>query len=88
MRKNDKMQSKAHQKATEKYNKKAYENIRLRVKSGKKEIIEKYCKLTNNSINNYINMAIDEQLKKDGYQPDQEKDSQEPPEQGKTEQDI
>ena len=66
------MQSKAHQKATEKYNKKAYENIRLRVKAGKKEIIEKYCKLTNNSINNYINMAIDEQLKKDGYNPEEQ----------------
>lgn len=82
------MQSKAHQKATEKYNKKAYTQILIRVKIGKKEIIEKYCKLTNNSINNYINTAIDNQLEKDGYKPEQEKDSQEPPEQGKTEQDI
>lgn len=82
------MQSKAHQKATEKYNKKAYDDIRLRVKAGKKQIIEKYCKLTNNSINNYINMAIDNQLEKDGYKPDQEKDGQKAPEQGKTEQNI
>lgn len=82
------MQSKAHQKATEKYNKKAYERIMLRVKTGKKQIIEKYCKLTNNSINNYINTAIDHQLEKDGYRPDQEKDSQEPPEQEKTDKNI
>ena len=66
------MVSKSQLKATEKYNKKAYENIRLRVKAGKKEIIEQYCKLKNNSINNYINKAIDEQLKKDGYNPEEQ----------------
>lgn len=57
--------------ATEKYNKKSYDDIRLRVYKGKKEIIEKYSKMMNTSINNYINKAIDNQLKQDGYKPDE-----------------
>ena len=82
------MQSKAHIKASEKYNKKAYTQIQIRVKKGKKEIIEKYSKMMNTSINNYINKAIDCQLAIDGYKPDQEKDGQEAPEQKKTDQYI
>ena len=58
--------------ATEKYNKKSYDDIRLRVYKGKKEVIEKYSKMMNTSINNYINKAIDCQLAIDGYKPEQE----------------
>lgn len=70
------MAYKPHIKAVEKYNKNNYQEIKLRVKTGKKDIIEKYSKLVNTSINNYINMAIDNQLEKDGFKPDQEKDGQ------------
>lgn len=66
------MVSKSQLKATEKYNKKAYENIRLRVKAGKKEIIEQYAKKSGTSLNNYINNAIMEKLTAEGYQTEEQ----------------
>ena len=69
VRENGKMVRKSQLLATEKYNKKAYDNIRLRVKTGKKYIIEEYAKQNGFSINSYINIAIDRQLEKDGYKP-------------------
>lgn len=65
------MQSKAHQDASARYNAKAYTQIQIRVKKGKKEIIEEYANKAGASINNYINNAIDRQLIKDGYKPEQ-----------------
>ena len=58
--------------ATEKYNKKSYDDIRLRVYKGKKEIIEQAAKNTGNSLNNYINIAIDKQLACDGFKPEEQ----------------
>lgn len=66
------MAYKSHIKAVEKYNKNNYQEIKLRVKTGKKNIIELYAKNTGNSLNNYINKAIDCQLAIDGYKPEQE----------------
>ena len=63
------MQSEAQRKATEKYNKKKYDFISFRAEKGKKEIIDLYANKNNISISGYINLAIDNQLKKDGFEP-------------------
>ena len=66
------MAYKSHIKAVEKYNKNNYQEIKLRVKTGKKNIIELYAKNTGNSLNNYINIAIDKQLACDGFKPEEQ----------------
>lgn len=48
----------------ERYNKKTYEDIRLRVKKGEKEIIQNRANELNKSINGYITDLIEEDLKK------------------------
>ncbi|MDD6825041.1 MAG: antitoxin [Oscillospiraceae bacterium] len=52
------MATKAQQKATAKYNEKAYERITLRVKMGNKSIIEDYAAEKGMSLNGYINKLI------------------------------
>ena len=49
----------------ERYNKKAYEDIRLRVKKGEKEKIQARADKLQKSINGYIVDLIEEDLKKD-----------------------
>ena len=49
----------------ERYNKKAYEDIRLRVKKGEKEKIHARADKLQKSINGYIVDLIEEDLKKD-----------------------
>lgn len=46
----------------DKYNAKAYDEIKLRVPKGKKEIIKEYVESTNESVNGYINRLIDEDM--------------------------
>ena len=48
----------------EKYNKKAYDDIRLRVKKGKKEEIQKKADELGKSLNSYVVDLIEEDLKK------------------------
>lgn len=48
----------------EKYNKKAYDDIRLRVKKGKKEEIQKRADELGKSLNSYVVDLIEEDLKK------------------------
>ncbi len=55
-------------KATAKYEKANYDNIRLRVPKGKKQIIKSYAEEKGESINSFINKAIDERLEKDNPQ--------------------
>ena len=57
--------SKAQQKAVAKYNAKAYDRIELKVTKGKKDIIKDAAKKHGESLNNYVNMAIDEKLERD-----------------------
>ena len=52
------MATKAQQKATAKYNEKAYERITLRVKTGSKSLIENYAEARGLSLNGYINKLI------------------------------
>lgn len=54
--------SKAHIRATNKYNKKAYETISFRIKKGNKAEIMLLAKETENSINSFIADAITEKI--------------------------
>lgn len=63
------MQTESQKRAKEKYNKKVYDFIAFRAPKGKKDIIDLYSSKTGLSINQYINLAIDSQLKKDGFNP-------------------
>lgn len=49
----------------ERYNSKAYENIRLRVKAGQKEKIVAHAKDKGMSLNSYINLLIDADMTED-----------------------
>ena len=60
--------SEARKKANRKYNEKAYDNIVVKVKKGKREIINAYAKSKGMSTNSYINKLIDEDIAKDGEQ--------------------
>lgn len=56
--------TKASGQAVNRYSKKVYEDIRLRVKKGEKEIIQNRANELNKSINGYITDLIEEDLKK------------------------
>ncbi len=57
--------SDARKRANEKYNAKAYEQIQLRVKAGKKDIIQSHAEARGESVNKFINRAIDNQIQQD-----------------------
>lgn len=50
-------------KASAKYNAKAYEEIKLRVKTGQKNIIKAHAESRGMSLNGYINKLIDDDMK-------------------------
>lgn len=50
--------------AKEKYNAKAYDDIRLRVPKGQKEIIQAYAEAKGETLNGLINRLITEELKR------------------------
>ena len=56
----------AQKRANAKYVKKAYEDIRLRVKTGEKTRIEARAKETGQSLNGYINKLIKEDMSEAG----------------------
>lgn len=60
--------SKAQQKAVAKYMAKAYDEIKLRVKKGKREEIKAHADQRGESVNAFINRAIDEQMERGGEQ--------------------
>lgn len=57
--------SDAKKKAIAKYNLKAYDRVELKVKKGKKEIIKAHAEQQGESLNAFINRAIDTQIKSD-----------------------
>lgn len=57
--------SKAQMKATAKYEKANYDDIRLRVAKGKKEVIKSHAQAKGESVNSFINRAIDETMEND-----------------------
>lgn len=48
------MYTQAQNKATQKYNKKAYDSLFIRVPKGRKELLQKYCDDNNISMNKFI----------------------------------
>lgn len=57
--------SKAQQKAVAKYNAANYDRIELRVEKGKKETIKAFAESRGESLNGFINRAIDEAMERD-----------------------
>lgn len=56
--------SKAQQKAQNKWISKAYDRINLTVAKGRKEIIQAHAAAQGESVNSFINKAIDEKLER------------------------
>ena len=51
------------------YAKKAYDDVRLQVKKGKKDIIKAHAESHGESINGFINRAIDHEMERDNAAP-------------------
>ncbi len=49
----------------EEYRKTKYEDLRIRVPKGKKDVIKKHVESTGESLNTFVNMAIDEKILRD-----------------------
>ena len=67
--------SKAQQKAVSKYMKKNYDEIKVRVEKGRKDVIKQYAETNGESVNAFINRAIDEAMERDTAQPVKNSDS-------------
>lgn len=55
----------ARRRANEKYNAKAYEEIKVRVYTGKKSKVKAHAEQHGESLNGFINRAIDETMERD-----------------------
>lgn len=55
----------ARRRANEKYNAKAYDEIKVRVSKGNKEKIKEYAEGRGESLNGFINRAIEEAIERD-----------------------
>ena len=64
--------SKAHIKATSKYNAKAYDRIEVKVKKGTKEQLQAHASERGESLNGFVNRAIDNQIEQDNEGADNE----------------
>ena len=49
----------------DRYNAKAYDNLRIVVKKGQKDVIQAHAAARGESINGFVNRAISEQMKRD-----------------------
>lgn len=57
--------SEARRRANEKYNSKAYDEIKVRVNKGQKETIQAHAAAHSESVNGFINRAIGETMERD-----------------------
>ena len=57
--------SKAQQRAVNKYVKSNYDEVKLRMPKGKKDVIQAHAAQQGESVNAYINRAIDEGMQRD-----------------------
>lgn len=55
----------ARRRANEKYNAKTYEEIKVRVHKGQKDIIKAHAESKGESINGFVNRAIDETMQRE-----------------------
>lgn len=60
--------SEARRRANEKYNAKAYDEIKVRVEKGRKAEIQAHAEAHGKSVNGFINEAIDEKMARDESQ--------------------
>ena len=56
---------KTSSKVKDRYNAKAYDEIKTRVSKGKKEVIREHATKNGESLNGFINRAIDETIERD-----------------------
>lgn len=61
--------SKAQQRAVSKYMKENYDEIKVRVEKGQKEVIKTHAEAHSESVNGFINRAIDETMARDKAAP-------------------
>ena len=61
--------SKAQQRAVSKYMKENYDEIKVRVEKGQKEAIQAHAEAHSESVNGFINRAIDETMERDNKKP-------------------
>lgn len=54
--------SEAQKKAVKKYNEKSYDEIKVRVKKGSKDIIQKYAESQNETVNGMINRLLENEI--------------------------
>lgn len=62
--------SKAQQKAVAKYMKENYDNFQIRMPKGEKDKLKVHAQKQGESLNGFINRAIDETIKRDNEQED------------------
>lgn len=60
--------SEARKKANEKYNAKAYDQIKVLVKKGQRDVIKAHAEKQGESLNGFIKRAIDEAIVRDNEQ--------------------
>ena len=58
--------SKAQQKAVAKYMKNNYDELKVRVSKGRKDIIKAHAEKNGESVNGFVNRAINETMQRDG----------------------
>lgn len=58
-------QGTAQTRAKNKYNAKAYDSLRIVVKKGRKDIIKAHAEQRGESLNGFVNRAIDEAMERD-----------------------
>lgn len=61
--------SKAQQRAVNKYMKENYDEIKVRVDKGQKEIIKAHAEARGESVNGFINRAVSETIERDNAAP-------------------
>ena len=54
--------SEAQKKAVKKYNEKSYDELKVRVKKGSKDIIQKHATLNNETVNGMINRLLETEI--------------------------
>lgn len=57
--------SESQRKAVAKYNAKSYDEIKVRVSKGNKDIIKAHAERNGESLNGFVNRAIDETMERD-----------------------
>ena len=61
--------SKAQQRAVSKYMKENYDEIKVRVEKGQKDVIKAHAEAHSESVNGFINRAIEETMQRDNAAP-------------------